>query len=37
MGLPAVMSVRGIMNRITDGQTVLVDGTSGTVEIKGAL
>jgi hypothetical protein len=33
--LPAVMSVRGIMNLITDGQTVLVDGTNGIVEIKG--
>jgi phosphoenolpyruvate synthase/pyruvate phosphate dikinase len=35
MGLPAVMSVRGIMNLITDGQTLSVDGTTGIVEIKG--
>ena len=35
MGLPAVMSVRGVMELITDGQTVLVDGTSGVVEVKG--
>jgi phosphohistidine swiveling domain-containing protein len=33
MGLPAVMSVRGIMNIIVDGQTVTVDGTKGIVEL----
>jgi pyruvate,water dikinase len=33
MGLPAVMSVRDIMNLIDDGQFVRVDGTSGLVEL----
>ena len=33
MGLPAVMSVRGIMATIADGQIVTVDGTRGTVEL----
>lgn len=31
MGLPAVMSVRGVMTALSDGQTVTVDGTQGLV------
>ena len=33
MGLPAVMSVRGIMARIEDGRSITVDGAAGTVEL----
>ncbi len=33
MGLPAVMSVRGILGLVADGQSVTVDGTNGTVEL----
>jgi len=33
MGLPAVMSVRGIMEIVSDGQAVTVDGTRGIVEL----
>jgi rifampicin phosphotransferase len=33
MGLPAVMSVRGIMGLVADGQSVIVDGTNGVVEL----
>jgi phosphohistidine swiveling domain-containing protein len=33
MNLPAVMSVRGIMSRITDGQILTVDGSQGTVSL----
>jgi phosphohistidine swiveling domain-containing protein len=34
MNLPAVMSVRGIMSRITDGQHLTLDGTQGTVTLE---
>jgi pyruvate,water dikinase len=34
MRLPAVMSVRGVMGRLHDGQTVTVDGTQGTVRLE---
>ncbi len=33
MGLPAVMSVRGMMSRLHDGDVVTVDGTQGVVVI----
>ena len=33
MGLPAVMSVRGVMTLLKDGQIVVVDGTRGVVEL----
>jgi signal transduction protein with GAF and PtsI domain len=33
MGLPAVMSVRGIMVLVKDGQNLVVDGSAGTVEV----
>ncbi len=33
MQLPAVMSVRGVMSRLRDGQTVTVDGSRGTVVV----
>ncbi|MGK0359874.1 MAG: phosphohistidine swiveling domain-containing protein [Bradymonadia bacterium] len=32
-GIPAVLNVRDAMTRITDGATVTVDGTAGTVEV----
>ena len=35
MGLPAVMSVREVMNRLKDGQVVTVDGTQGVVLLQG--
>jgi pyruvate,water dikinase len=34
MGLPAVMSVRGVMSRLRDGAVVTVDGTQGLVVIE---
>jgi pyruvate,water dikinase len=34
MRLPAVMSVRGVMGRLQDGQVVTVDGTNGTVAVE---
>jgi rifampicin phosphotransferase len=36
MGLPAVMSVRGVMNRLQDGVVVTLDGTKGTVRVEGS-
>lgn len=33
MGLPAVMSVRGVMTRLHDGQVVTVDGARGIVTL----
>jgi hypothetical protein len=33
MSLPAVMSVRGVMTRLHDGDLVAVDGTQGVVTI----
>jgi pyruvate,water dikinase len=33
MGLPAVMSARGVMTRLKEGQQVVVDGSQGTVEL----
>jgi phosphohistidine swiveling domain-containing protein len=36
MRLPAVMSVRGVMSRLRDGQVVTVDGTQGIVQVQGA-
>lgn len=33
MHLPAVMSVRGVMDRLADGQEVTLDGTAGIVQI----
>jgi pyruvate,water dikinase len=33
MGLPAVMSVRGALSLLRDGQMVLVDGSAGSVEL----
>ncbi len=33
MNLPAVMSVRGVMTRIRDGQILAVDGTHGTITL----
>jgi pyruvate,water dikinase len=33
MGLPAVMSVRGIMTLVKEGQNLVVDGSAGTVEV----
>jgi hypothetical protein len=33
MRLPAVMSVRGVMTSLTDGQVVRVDGTRGIVTV----
>jgi phosphoenolpyruvate synthase/pyruvate phosphate dikinase len=35
MGLPAVMSVRGVLARLVDGQVVTVDGTQGVVRLEG--
>jgi pyruvate,water dikinase len=35
MGLPAVMSVRGVMTRLHDGEVVSVDGTKGVVTLGG--
>jgi pyruvate,water dikinase len=32
-GIPAVVSVRGAMQRIRDGETIVVDGTAGRVEV----
>jgi pyruvate,water dikinase len=34
MGLPAVMSIRNLMTRLTDGQVVTVDGTQGVVRVE---
>jgi pyruvate,water dikinase len=34
--LPAVMSVRGVMTLLQDGQVVTVDGTQGSVSLEGA-
>ncbi len=34
MRLPAVMSVRGVMGRLHDGQIVTVDGTQGIVQLE---
>jgi pyruvate,water dikinase len=34
MALPAVMSVRDVMNRLTDGQVLTVDGTQGVVRLE---
>jgi pyruvate,water dikinase len=34
MGLPAVMSVRGVLTRLVDGQVVTVDGTQGVVRLE---
>jgi pyruvate,water dikinase len=34
-GIPAVLAVNGATSRIQDGDTVIVDGTHGTVEIPG--
>jgi pyruvate,water dikinase len=34
MRLPAVMSVRGVMSRLRNGQLVTVDGTQGTVHLE---
>ena len=33
LGLPAVMGVRQVMNRLRDGQRVRMDGRAGTVEL----
>jgi pyruvate,water dikinase len=33
MGLPAVMSVRGVMTGLHDGDVVAIDGTQGVVAI----
>ncbi|MBV8317489.1 MAG: hypothetical protein JOZ53_21325 [Planctomycetaceae bacterium] len=33
MGLPAVMSVRGVMTRLHDGDLVTIDGTQGIVNL----
>ena len=33
MGLPAVMSVRGVMSAVENGQVVVVDGSQGLVEL----
>jgi hypothetical protein len=35
MRLPAVMSVRGVMGLLRDGQVVTVDGTQGVVSLVG--
>jgi pyruvate,water dikinase len=35
MRLPAVMSVRGVMRLLHDGQVVTVDGTQGVVRVQG--
>ncbi|QEH38357.1 Phosphoenolpyruvate synthase [Aquisphaera giovannonii] len=35
MGLPAVMSVRGVMGRLHDGDVVSIDGARGTVSLEG--
>jgi pyruvate,water dikinase len=37
MGLPAVMSVRGVLSRLADGQVVTVDGTKGAVLLEEGL
>jgi phosphohistidine swiveling domain-containing protein len=34
MGLPAVMSVRDVIAKLSDGQVVTVDGTAGTVRVE---
>jgi pyruvate,water dikinase len=34
MGLPAVMSVRDVLARLSDGQVVTVDGTQGVVRLE---
>src|SRR5262249_2686652 len=34
MGLPAVMSVRDVIAKLSDGQVVTVDGTGGTVRLE---
>jgi pyruvate,water dikinase len=34
MALPAVMSVRDVIAKVRDGQTVTVDGTAGTVRLE---
>jgi phosphohistidine swiveling domain-containing protein len=34
MRLPAVMSVRGVMTLLRDGQVVTVDGTQGVVRLE---
>src|SRR5205807_8366288 len=34
MRLPAVMSVRGVMARLKEGQVVTVDGTQGIVQME---
>jgi len=34
MGLPAVMSVRGVMRIVNDGQELTVDGTRGSVALR---
>lgn len=34
MALPAVMSVRDVLSRVRDGQTVTVDGTQGFVRVE---
>jgi pyruvate,water dikinase len=36
MRLPAVMSVRGVMTQLQEGQVVTVDGTQGIVEMENA-
>src|SRR5262249_14499367 len=35
MRLPAVVSVRGVMSRLRDGQVVTLDGTQGLVLLEG--
>jgi phosphohistidine swiveling domain-containing protein len=36
MRLPAVMSIRGVMSRLNDGDMVTVDGAQGIVAIEAA-
>ena len=33
LGLPAVMAIRGVMQRLENGQKVRVDGSAGTVSL----
>ena len=33
LGLPAVMAIRGVMQRLRNGQRVRVDGSAGTVSL----
>jgi pyruvate,water dikinase len=33
-GIPAVLAVQGAVATIEDGQTIVVDGVAGTVEIE---